>query len=98
MLYQRGADSGSFVDEDRVRSLIMERDRLRKEHDFDGADGVRAQLQDDLGVMLWDRDRVWMHGTREPPARQARTPPEGQQRREGGSRLEDRNLEPRLLT
>ena len=40
MLYQRGADSGSFVDEDRVRSLIMERDRLRKEHDFDGADGV----------------------------------------------------------
>ena len=85
MLYQRGADTGGFVDEDRVRSLIVERDRLRKDGDFDGADGVRAQLQDDHDVTLWDKDRVWMHGTREPPAREARAKPEGQQRRERNS-------------
>ena len=35
---------------------------LRRAGDYSGADAVRAELKE-MDVSVWDRDRIWMHGT-----------------------------------
>ena len=64
MIYDRGQDSGAEVDEAKIHSLLSQRAELRRAGDYSGADAVRAELKD-MDVSVWDRDRVWMHGTGE---------------------------------
>ena len=83
MLYDRGQDSGAEVDVAKVQSLLSRRAELRRAGDYSGADAVRAELKD-LDVTVWDRDRVWMHGTgdTQPPTnsydREERRPQRGE--------------------
>ena len=76
--YERGKDSGASVDEKAVQALIVERTNLRRLGDYEGADALRNELLTDFGVTLWDRDRMWMHGTTEPPAKKERKPRENE--------------------
>ena len=62
MIYDRGQDSGAEVDEAKIHSLLSRRAELRRAGDYSGADAVRAELKE-MDVSVWDRDRVWMHGT-----------------------------------
>jgi cysteinyl-tRNA synthetase len=58
------------VDEARVDHLISERAAMRQERRFNEADAIRDELSD-MGVSLWDRERVWTVGqdARPPPRR-----------------------------
>ena len=90
MLYDRGQDSGAEMDEAKVHTLLSRRAELRRAGDYSGADAVRAELKD-MDVTVWDRDRVWMHGTgdTQPPTnsydREERRERSTPQRREGAN-------------
>jgi hypothetical protein len=58
------------VDEAHVDHLISERAAMRQERRFNEADAIRDELSD-MGVSLWDRERVWTVGqdARPPPRR-----------------------------
>ncbi len=56
--YMRERGDDAEVDVARVEALIAERDDLRWERDFDGADAIRDELRD-MGVAIFDRDRSW---------------------------------------
>ena len=50
----------------RVEALISERTDLRINRQYNDADAVRNELAQ-MGVQLWDRDRVWSCSTTPPP-------------------------------
>ena len=86
MLYDRGQDSGAEMDEAKVHTLLSRRAELRRAGDYSGADAVRAELKD-MDVTVWDRDRVWMHGTgdTQPPTNSYDREERTSQRREGAN-------------
>mgnify|MGYP006143709021 CR=1 FL=1 len=68
--YRRGDDGGGAIDERRVEELVATRSALRRNRDFRGADDILAQINQ-LGVSVWDRERVWMVGSAPPPRAEA---------------------------
>ena len=59
--YVRGEDDNQDIDSEAVERLISRRTQFRKTGDFQAADQIRDELNQ-MGVTLWDRDRVWMVG------------------------------------
>lgn len=64
--YTRDPNDRSEVDVARVEALISERTDLRINRQYNDADAVRNELAQ-MGVQLWDRDRVWSCSTTPPP-------------------------------
>ena len=65
----RGDDSGMEVNEAKVVALLEERARERKARNFNRADAIRDELLDEMGVSVWDRDKVWTVGDDAPAPR-----------------------------
>jgi len=65
--FVRAENDAAAVDAQLVEDLLTEREQLRKERRYDDADALRDEL-DAMGVMVWDRDRVWS-ATNAPPPR-----------------------------
>ena len=59
--YERAQDDDvSFhIDESKVNTLIAQRLAHRKRGEFDQADDIRDALKQELGVTLWDKERIW---------------------------------------
>ncbi len=90
--YERGDDAGDDVDVAQVEDMIAQRTQLRKKGDFSGADALRDELRD-MGVALWDRERLWTVGSAAPPPRNDRRG-RGREDRGGGRRQFERRGEP----
>jgi len=57
--YQGGTiQAGQQISSHNIRQLIAERERLRANMDFDGADQIRQQLLE-MSVVIYDDDRIW---------------------------------------
>lgn len=57
--YQGGTiQAGHQISAHNIRQLIAERERLRANMDFDGADQIRQQLLE-MSVVIYDDDRIW---------------------------------------
>ena len=57
-VYTRQAGDDTEIDVEEVEKLLMERNFLRRNRDFDGADEVRNQLNA-MGVRVLDRELEW---------------------------------------
>jgi len=68
--YTRGDDGTAQVDEAKVDQLLMDRTKARKTGRFDDADDIREELSD-MGVRLFDKERVWQAGGSGRSGRQA---------------------------
>jgi len=62
--WARAPDDTAEIDQDMVMNLIQQRDSARKSRDFGTADGLRDQLQNELGVAVDDDVREWWVGER----------------------------------
>ena len=60
--YRRRQGDVADVDVAAVEALIERRTRLRRAHDYSGADAVRDELTRDFGVTVYDRDNEWFVG------------------------------------
>ena len=67
----------SNVDVSAVERLLDDRQRARRDNDFDRADEIRDTLLQQYGVQVWDKDGVWRTG--------ASASGSGLNRRSGGS-------------
>ncbi len=52
-------DMSISINEETVTKLIIERSKAQREKNYSRADAILSELNNDHGVYVWDRDRLW---------------------------------------
>ena len=64
--YMRVEGDAAPIDEALVERLLTDRESLRRERRYEDADALRDEIAQ-MGVQIWDRDRLWAVGDAPPP-------------------------------